>query len=90
MEGKSHNAGHVAIAEYIDWSEANDEAAILVTQNIDNLHTSAQTSDNRLEKKEGTADFAHTKGVFEVHGNPLYMRCPDFCDKVFYVKPSRE
>ena len=31
MQGKSHNAGHVAIQEYIDWSEANDEPALLVT-----------------------------------------------------------
>lgn len=65
---------------------------MLVTQNIDNLHTLAMPEGGnrqRIAKQEATSDFAFTDGVIELHGNVHYMRCLDFCGKKWFRAPSR-
>ena len=62
---------------------------MLVTQNIDDLHTIAMPGQPRAEKVEGTSDFAFTDGVIELHGNTRYMRCLNFCGRKWYTSPNR-
>lgn len=80
MQGKIPSAGHHAIQDYLNWtSQRSEETAMLVTQNIDDLHTLVMPDGVRNAKQEGTSDFAFTDGVIELHGNVHYMRCLDFC-----------
>jgi NAD-dependent SIR2 family protein deacetylase len=62
----------------------------LITQNIDNFQASFLKS-KRINKQEGTPDFAFTDGVFEIHGNWKYMRCSNIPEcptfKDFYKTP---
>lgn len=62
---------------------------MLVTQNIDDLHTKVIKGEPRQGKVEGTKDFAFTDGIFELHGNTRYMRCLDFCGEQWFVAPTR-
>ena len=64
---------------------------MLVTQNIDDLHTQAMAPEDRDKdrKNKDGADFAFRDAVYEIHGNVKYMRCPDFCDSKWYESPSR-
>ena len=53
---------------------------MIVTQNIDNLHSKAQgkvyENDRKAkENKEGEPGFAFTKDIIELHGNVGYMHC---------------
>ena len=45
--------------------------------------------DVRANKMEGTSDFAFTDGIVELHGNTRFMRCPSFCNKRWFLAPSR-
>ena len=62
--------------------------------NIDNLHGLAKGKDyekERAERKEGSADYAFTDGIYEIHGNVRYMRCSnEECDAKFFPAVSRE
>jgi len=62
---------------------------MLVTQNIDDLHTKAMPGEPRNGKIEGTSDYAFTDGVIDLHGNTRYMRCPTFCSEIWLNAPSR-
>ena len=88
------NGGHVAIANFMQWAKEKDgeQSHMVVTTSIDDLQAKAMVGADRfarVDKEDGTEDFAMTEGVFEIHGNASYMRCPDFCDKKWYRCPSK-
>ena len=63
---------------------------MLVTQNIDNYHTDVLPK-LAIDRPEGTETYAFTPGVYEIHGNVLYMRCSDSeckISKYFYKCPD--
>ena len=71
------NDGHLAIIKYQEYCEQNGIKWTLITQNIDNYHAELlQKSD--IIKTEVTEDggkgHGFTNGVWEIHGNLLYMR----------------
>lgn len=90
MHSKEPNDGHHAIQDYMSWQAGRAESsAMLVTQNIDDLHTLAMPGEPRAGKVEGTEKYAFTNGVIELHGNTRYMRCPSFCGQLWFNAPSR-
>lgn len=90
LEGKEPNAGHYAIQEYLTWQYARpDHSALLVTQNIDNLHTMTMPASRRAGKQEGNSDFAFTENLIELHGNVLYMHCRNMCGQKWFTAPNR-
>lgn len=57
LEGKGPNDGHHAIQKFMTWSKSQiggTSSTMLVTQNIDDLHTRAMPGDPRQGKIEGT------------------------------------
>ena len=68
----------------------------LITQNIDDYDAQLIKASKILttvpeEKKEGTATYAFTPYLLEMHGNVRYMHCSDEdkeCSTVFYKAPE--
>ena len=82
---KSVNAGHTAIAKFQEFcAQTPGVESILVTQNIDDLHTSQikaseilmNTADPYCELTDSNR-VAFTPHIYEIHGNVYYMHCSD-------------
>ena len=84
-KGKQVNAGHQAIVKFQEYCAQNKQIeSMLVTQNIDDLHTRlikesptlAQNRDSNCKLTESNR-IAFTHHVYEIHGNVYYMHCSD-------------
>ena len=85
MRPAKPNQGHKAVHNFQKLALANPDKfqCMLVTQNIDNFHcemVDPSCNFNKFAKQdtEGTPSYAFTEGVYEIHGNVLYMRCGNF------------
>ena len=84
MVGKSPNVGHQAVTRFLEhcFQSSNETDAILITQNVDNLHAIdvknsailSQAVDPRYVDSDLTNQ-AWTPFVYELHGNGYYMHC---------------
>ncbi len=68
------NLGHYALANLKRFFKENDRDLILVTQNVDGLHSKAGFS----------------KDLFEIHGNIFYMRCYEECTDTIHPIPENQ
>ena len=90
------NGSHKAILNFMQYCDSmvskNKVNYMLVTQNIDNLHSELieQEQKKMVKKEEGTDNYAFTRNVYEIHGNVLYMYCSKRCTGKlqFYRSPD--
>lgn len=91
------NKGHLELLKFQEFC-AQSEGKVnchLITQNIDNYDAELIKASKILNKEpprpEGTATFAFTPYLMEMHGNVRYMHCSDEdkdCSLTFYVAPE--
>ena len=101
MVGKEVNEGHTAVTKFQEYCQQTPSMdSILVTQNIDDLHSRLVKKSPILSRAED-ARCVHTDGnrraftpfVYEIHGNASYMHCSDEtspCSRVLLPSPSLE